>query len=224
MRLDLTQASYESIYGTKAVEPSQAKDFFEESFKREGCPMPFWWWTSYCFFQFWNWDWPVDFALPLDKEPPVSPKDLCVLSFNSTQACRWATCVFGRYKGEVTVGEIARRLTRSSSCLTLKLSFPMKTRKKYVNHCYLCCFVNLIWWISHLGRQVAKATCISATGGYEPPDLGEVMAGNSNWFWFPPHWLMEPKTAWRLSVWGQLEPRSSRNRNRKNSKQAHKQE
>lgn len=23
-------------------------------------------------------------ALPLDKEPPVSPKDLCVLSFNST--------------------------------------------------------------------------------------------------------------------------------------------
>jgi len=108
MRLDLTQASYESIYRTKAVEPSQAKDLFEESFKRVCCPMPFWWWTSYCFFQFLNWDWPVDFALPLDKEPPVSPKDLCVLS--STQACRWATCVFGRYKGEVTVGEIVLQL------------------------------------------------------------------------------------------------------------------
>jgi hypothetical protein len=40
---------------------------------------------------------------PLDKEPPVSPKDLCVLS--STQACRWATYVFGRYKEEVMVGE-----------------------------------------------------------------------------------------------------------------------
>jgi hypothetical protein len=29
---------------------------------------------------------------------------------SSTQACRWATCVFGRYKGEVTVGEIALQL------------------------------------------------------------------------------------------------------------------
>jgi len=46
MRLDLTQASYESIYRTKAVKPSQAKDLFEESFKRVCCPMPFWWWTS----------------------------------------------------------------------------------------------------------------------------------------------------------------------------------
>jgi hypothetical protein len=67
----------------------------------------------------------------------------------------------------------------------------MKTRKKYVNHCYLCCFVNLIWWISHLGRQVAFATCISATGGYEPLDLGEVMAESSNRF--PPHRLMGPR-------------------------------
>lgn len=34
-------------------------------------------------------------------------QDLRVLSFNSTQACHWASCIFGRYKGEVAVGEIA---------------------------------------------------------------------------------------------------------------------
>jgi hypothetical protein len=35
MRLDLTQASYESIYRTKAVEPSQAKDLFENANENE---------------------------------------------------------------------------------------------------------------------------------------------------------------------------------------------
>ena len=32
-------------------------------------------------------------------------------------------------------------------------------------------------------RELASATCIYATVGYKPPDLGEVMAGNSNEFW-----------------------------------------
>jgi hypothetical protein len=34
-----TQASYKSIYWTKVVEPSQAKDLFEESFKWVCCPI-----------------------------------------------------------------------------------------------------------------------------------------------------------------------------------------
>ena len=34
-----------------------------------------------------------------------------------------------------------------------------------------------------LRRELASATCIYATVGYKPPDLGEVMAGNSNKFW-----------------------------------------
>jgi hypothetical protein len=33
MRLDLTQASYESIYRTKAVEPSQAKTYSKKALR-----------------------------------------------------------------------------------------------------------------------------------------------------------------------------------------------
>jgi hypothetical protein len=84
----------------------------------------------------------VDFALPLNKEPLISPKDFCVLSFNS-QACRWATCVFDRYKGEVTVGEIAPQLV--AVCFQVmyysmlkkekRERKPMTTRKKNVTYC-----------------------------------------------------------------------------------------
>ena len=52
-----------------------------------------------------------------------------------------------------------------------------------VNHCYLCRFVRMDMMDLPPRRELASATCIYATLGYKPPDLGEVMAGNSNRFW-----------------------------------------
>lgn len=59
-----------------------------------------------------------------------------------------------------------------------------KTRAPYKrkgNH--LCRFVLWIWWISHLGWNLPLQLASLLLSGMNPPDLGEVMAGNSNRFW-----------------------------------------